>query len=201
MLGEGDILLGTQIIAKGLDSPDIQLSVAINADLGLNLPDFRSAERDFQMLTQLAGRTGRGETPGDCVFQTSSPEHYAIRHAVQQNYKAFYSEEIDYRRQLGYPPFKRLARFVFTASNEKSLITDVTASVKRLKKATTNLKVELLGPVPAPIERIKSKYRWQLLVKSGYSNHLTKFLETAITVFDKLKRVDTILDRDPQNMM
>jgi len=201
MKGEGDILLGTQIIAKGLDSPNIQLSVAINADLGLNLPDFRSAERDFQMLTQLAGRTGRGKTAGECIFQSSAPEHYAIRHAVQQNYQAFFREEIEYRKHMAYPPFRRIARFVFTAIDDKHLRATLIPIIKELRTKAKQLKIEILGPAPAAIERIKNKFRWQMLLKSPNAKHLTEFLEYASTLFDKMKKVDTILDRDPQNMM
>ncbi len=201
MKGEGDILLGTQIIAKGLDSPNIQLSVAINADLGLNLPDFRSAERDFQMLTQLAGRTGRGETAGECIFQSSAPEHYAIRHAVQQNYKAFFTEEVEYRKHMAYPPFRRIARFVFTATDDKHLRAILIPKIKELRAKAKLLKIEILGPAPAAIERIKNRYRWQMLLKSTHAKHLTEFLNYAAGLFDKMKKVDTILDRDPQNMM
>ena len=201
MLGDGDILLGTQIIAKGLDSPNIQLSVAINADLGLNLPDFRSAERDFQLLTQLAGRSGRGDTPGMCIFQSSEPEHYAIRHSVQQNFKAFYHEELQYRHQLGYPPYKRIARVVFSSHQETKLVQTLKKHSGVFRAMAKNYHVDLLGPAPAPLEKIKNQYRWQILIKSQYVKPITHFLEEITQLFDKIKTINTVLDRDPQNMM
>ena len=201
MLGEGDILLGTQIIAKGLDSPNIQLSVAINADLGLNLPDFRSAERDFQLLTQLAGRSGRGDIPGMCIFQSSEPEHYAIRHSVQQNFKAFYHEELQYRHQLGYPPYKRIARVVFSSHQETKLVQTLKKHGPIFRSIAQKHHIDLLGPAPAPLEKIKNQFRWQILIKSQYVKPITHFLEEITQLFDKIKTINTVLDRDPQNMM
>ncbi|MBF0197796.1 MAG: primosomal protein N' [Planctomycetes bacterium] len=201
MSGSGDILIGTQIISKGLDSPNIKLSAALNADLGLALPDFRSAERDFQLLTQLAGRTGRGDEPGECVFQTHEPEHYAIRHAIQQNYQAFYLEEQEYRQQLGYPPFKRLTRFIFSSSKEKGMIETLRKLSPILKKEAIKHHIELLGPAPAPIEKVKTKYRWHLIAKSASANNMTHFLVFVRAQFTSIKSVDFILDRDPQSMM
>ncbi|MBF0245510.1 MAG: primosomal protein N', partial [Planctomycetes bacterium] len=121
MQGEGDILVGTQIVSKGLDSPNILFTAALNADQHLQMPDFRAAEREFQLITQLAGRSGRGGDAGCCVIQTEEPEHYMIRHAIHHDYVSFFKEEALYRQQFGYPPFTRLARFIFSAIDEEDL--------------------------------------------------------------------------------
>lgn len=201
MSGKGDILLGTQMISKGLDSDQIQLSAALNADLGLSIPDFRSAERDFQLLTQLAGRSGRGEESGECIFQTYEPEHYAIRHAVNQNYEAFYNEEIVYRRQLGYPPYQRLARFVFSSSQERKIAESMRQYMPILRREAESLTISLLGPSPAPLQRVKNQYRWHLIAKSGSAVKMTTFLEWALSNLEQVKGIRVTLDRDPQNMM
>jgi primosomal protein N' (replication factor Y) len=201
MEGEGDILLGTQIISKGLDSENITLSVALNADLGLSLPDFRSAERDFQMLTQLAGRTGRGDKKGSSIFQTNDVNHYAIRHAIQQDYKSFYKEELSYRQSLHYPPYTRLTRFIFSFGKEKELIDRVQALMPEVRTWAKQTEVMLLGPAPAPLEKVKTRFRWHLVVKATTSGKMTGFLKSAKKHFDSLKGIEVTLDRDPQNMM
>jgi primosomal protein N' (replication factor Y) (superfamily II helicase) len=201
MEGEGDILLGTQIISKGLDSPKITLSVALNADLGLSLPDFRAAEKDFQLLTQLAGRVGRGELVGECVFQTHDPEHYAIRHAVVQDYKAFYHEESAYRQQLSYPPFSRLARLVFMHSNEEVLSAQLNILGKVLRKIAEQEQVSLLGPAPAPLQKVKTRFRWHIVAKSSTAAKLSRFLSGSLNHLLATKQVEWFLDRDPQSTM
>jgi len=201
MEGKGDILLGTQIISKGLDSENITLSVALNADLGMALPDFRSAERDFQMLTQLAGRTGRGEKEGQAIFQSNEVDHYAIRHAINHDYQSFYTEEMSYRQSLMYPPFSRLARFVFSFGKEADLIQRVQSAMPQIRNWAKKHQVILLGPAPAPLERIKTRYRWHLVVKSTTSGKMTSFLGDAKKHFAGLKGIEITLDRDPQNMM
>jgi primosomal protein N' (replication factor Y) len=199
MEGEGDILLGTQIIAKGLDSPSITLSVALNADLGLNLPDFRAAERDFQLLTQLAGRVGRGELEGECVFQTHDPDHYAIRHGITQDYEAFFQEESSFRRQLQYPPFSRMARWVFQHGREAVLEKALGELRKDFQEMAVAQGITLLGPVPAPLTKIKGKFRWHCIAKSSHAFKLSRFLQLSTERLLKLKSVDWILDRDPQS--
>ena len=201
MEGEGDILLGTQIISKGLDSPKISLSVALNADLGLGLPDFRAAERDFQLLAQLAGRVGRGEERGSCIFQSHDPDHYAIRHAISQNYAAFYEEESHYRREMMYPPFCRLARIVFQHGREQRLSQEVSRLGPGFQKLAKELGLTLLGPAPAPLERIKGRFRWHMVAKSPEASSLSTFLAGAHETLCELQNIDWYIDRDPQSML
>jgi primosomal protein N' (replication factor Y) len=201
MEGEGDILLGTQIISKGLDSHKITLSVALNADLGLSLPDFRAAERDFQMLTQLAGRVGRGHLKGECIFQSHDPGHYAIRHAISQDYESFFQEEASYRQQLAYPPFARMARWVFQHGVLEKLIKELNRLSVTLRPIAKECEVQLLGPVPAPLSKVKTRHRYQLVAKSQSASKLDRFIGQAMKSFRSLGKVDWYLDRDPQNMM
>jgi primosomal protein N' (replication factor Y) len=162
---EADVLIGTQMIAKGLDFPQITLAGVISADTGLNLPDFRAGERTFQLLCQVAGRAGRGFTPGKVVIQTYSPEHYAIRAASKHDYRAFYAHEIDYRRRFGYPPFSQLASLAFSHTNESTCIREA-ERMSRLLAAEKSRRgipdLRLIGPVPAFVPRVRGHYRWQL---------------------------------------
>ncbi|MGH7924078.1 MAG: replication restart helicase PriA, partial [Candidatus Binatus sp.] len=164
--GEIDILVGTQMITKGFDFPGITLAAVVNADLALNMPDFRSAERTFQLLTQIAGRAGRGERPGRVIIQTYAPNHYSIRAAREQDYARFMRRELELRRDLMYPPFARLA-MVRIEGAEPHLVRRVAEAVaKSLAKSSTPEGLRVLGPAPAPIERIKRRFRWQVMVKS-----------------------------------
>lgn len=161
---EADILLGTQMIAKGLDFPDITLVGVLSADTMLHLPDFRASEKTFQLLTQVSGRAGRHTLPGEVVIQTYTPEHYSIQLAADQHYEAFYEQEMQVRKAGGYPPFYFLA--LITVSHEEA----ITAS-SEAGKIAANIKPELspaavvLGPVASPISRINNRYRWQCLIK------------------------------------
>lgn len=201
MTGEGDILVGTQIISKGLDSPRIGLSAALNADLDLGLPDFRAAERDFQQLTQLAGRPGRGDSAGEAVFQTEMPDHYAIRHALAHDYVGFYRQESEFRREYAYPPFMRLARIIVSASGEEALVRAVGRLQKTLTAAAREFGLPTLGPCPAPIQRIKRRFRWHLLVKSASPAQLTRYIDRVLPAFEAERGIDVVLDRDPVQMM
>jgi len=164
--GEIDILVGTQMITKGFDFPGVTLAAVVNADLALNMPDFRSAERTFQLLTQVAGRAGRGERAGRVIIQTYAPNHYSIRAAKDQDYARFMRRELQLRRDLMYPPFARLA-MVRIEGAEPRLVRRVAEQVaKSLTTGSTPDAVRVLGPAPAPIERIKQRYRWQVMVKS-----------------------------------
>ncbi len=161
-----DILIGTQIVAKGLDFPNIGLVGIIASDATLNLPDYRSRERTFQLIAQAAGRSGRGDTQGDVVIQTYSPEHFAITTASQHNYKAFYDEELMIRKQLEYPPFSDIIQLIVSAEDEgkaRLYAEKLTESIK--KYLGNNDTHRVLGPMPAPRLKINNQYRFQILLK------------------------------------
>ncbi len=168
--GEIDILVGTQMITKGFDFPGVTLAAVVNADLALNMPDFRSAERTFQLLTQVAGRAGRGERAGRVIIQTYAPNHYSIRAAKDQDYARFMRRELQLRRDLMYPPFARLAMVRIEGAEPRLVRRLAEAAAKSLAKASTPDSIRVLGPAPAPIERIKQRYRWQVMVKSRELN-------------------------------
>ncbi len=166
--GKADILIGTQIIAKGLDLPAVTLVGVISADIALNLPDFRAGERAFQILSQVAGRAGRGLSGGKAIIQTYSPEHYAIQAAAKHDYQAFYEKEISFRRQLHNPPFSRLARLVFTHSNDKRC-QEVAEKIRQVLLREKDIQgladFSLIGPAPAFLHRLRDQFRWQIIVR------------------------------------
>jgi primosomal protein N' (replication factor Y) (superfamily II helicase) len=166
---EVDIIVGTQMVAKGLDLPDVTAVGVINADTFLHLPDFRSAERTFQMLTQVAGRAGRRASGSEVVIQSYSPEHYTIQHAAQHDFHGFYQEEIAYRRQHGYPPFKRLARLVYRHASDVEARIAADDFCSRLEDAIERSPfgagIDMLGPAPAFAARIRGRYGWQILLR------------------------------------
>jgi primosomal protein N' (replication factor Y) (superfamily II helicase) len=167
--GEIDILVGTQMITKGHDVRGVTLVGALLADLSLNLPDFRAAERTFQLLTQVAGRSGRGSEPGRVVIQTYAADHYTIKHLTLYDYKGFFDEELEFRRALNYPPFCRLINLRIDGPKseqvEKAAKT-LAHSLGMTQRAMENFRhVEILGPAPAPIEKLRNRYRWQILLK------------------------------------
>ncbi len=167
---DADILIGTQMVAKGLDLPLVTLVGVVSADTALNLPDFRSGERTFQLLSQVAGRAGRGERGGRVIIQTYSPEHYAIRVAAEHDYAAFYKQEIDYRRQLHNPPFNQLASLTYSHTND-ALGQREAGRMKRFLEQEIAAKgiadIELIGPAPAFIHRLRGRYRWQLILRGA----------------------------------
>ncbi|HEY3314012.1 MAG TPA: primosomal protein N' [Bacillota bacterium] len=175
--GEVDVLVGTQMVAKGLDFPRVTLVGAVAADTALNLPDFRAAERTFQLLTQVAGRAGRGD-PGEVVFQTYQPEHYSLLRAKEQDFEAFYAAELEVRRGLGYPPFTRLGVIIVSGVREQPVI-DAAQDLADRVKAAAGEATEVLGPAPAPFARLRGRFRWQILLKSGPGADLEALLRTA----------------------
>jgi primosomal protein N' (replication factor Y) len=146
----------------------------VNADVGLGLPDFRAAERTFQLLTQAAGRAGRGNTPGIVLIQTINPDHYAIRCAAAQNYEMFYSKEIEFRRLMSYPPFSALANVVVRATREEQALTRSAALGRLLNPAPEGIRV--LGPAPAAVARVKNEFRYQMLIKAVHRKRLREIL-------------------------
>jgi primosomal protein N' (replication factor Y) len=170
--GRTDILVGTQMIAKGHDFPNITLVGVVSADIALQWPDFRAAENTFQVLTQVAGRAGRGSSPGTVHVQTYNPEHYSIRFAKEHDYQGFFQEEMSFRQDLGYPPYRRLVLFQLAGNVERK----TEQAAERLAAQCRELigerkdhfaELEILGPVTAPLAKVKGKYRWQLLLKSS----------------------------------
>jgi len=178
--GEIDMLVGTQMLAKGHDFPNVTLVGVISVDGGLALPDFRSAERTFQLLTQVAGRAGRGVLRGRVLIQTYYPEHYALRHASTQNYDDFYAEEIRFRQKLNYPPFVALASILIKHSNYDYALDNAQILRECLQAANTEKNCIILGPAPAPLARIKNEHRLQILVKARNRARLRETIDFAI---------------------
>jgi primosomal protein N' (replication factor Y) len=209
MQHETDILVGTQMVTKGHDFPNVTLVGVISADLSLNYPDFRAGEITFQLLSQVAGRTGRGNVPGKVIIQTFNPSHYAITATKDHNYKKFFSKEIALRRQVNYPPFSLIANVRFLGNNksktEKTAVhigTKIRNTIKNQSKRKSNIQV--LGPVEAPMAKLKGKYRQQILIKSRTSkhlNHLLKEVEIFSTQILSSSGVRMIIDVDPYQMM
>ncbi len=162
--GNFDILVGTQMIAKGHDIPNVTLVGVVNADLGLGVPDFRAAERTFQLLTQVAGRAGRHDLPGTVLVQTINPDHYAIRFAAEQNYAKFYEKELEFRRLMRYPPFSALANVLVRAEKQEDALRMSAVLADLLKEPGEGMKV--MGPAEAPVPRLKNEFRYQMLIKA-----------------------------------
>jgi primosomal protein N' (replication factor Y) len=202
--GETDILVGTQMITKGFDFPGVTLAAVVLADLGLNLPDFRSAERTFQLLTQVAGRAGRGERAGRVLIQTYAPNHYSIRAARDQDFARFMRRELTLRREFSYPPFSRLA-MVRVEGPDGSRVSRIAAdAAKILSRSADTTGIKVLGPAPAPIERIKQRWRWQMMIKSNAIAPMRNALGAMNSALKPLAERDgvfLIIDIDPVRMM
>jgi primosomal protein N' (replication factor Y) len=167
---EADILIGTQMVAKGLDLPRITLVGVVNADTGLNLPDFRAGERTFQLLCQVAGRAGRGTVPGQVIIQTYAPEHYAVQAAAGHDYDLFYETEITYRRQLRNPPFTQLASLTYIHTNDAACWREAKHMERRIleeRDARGIADLSLIGPAPAFIHRLRGRFRWQIILRGS----------------------------------
>jgi primosomal protein N' (replication factor Y) len=179
--GEIDMLVGTQMLAKGHDFPNVTLVGVISVDAGLALPDFRSAEKTFQLLTQVAGRAGRGRLQGRVLIQTFHPEHYALRHANTQSYEDFYAEEIRFRKNLNYPPFVALASILIKHSNYNYAFDNAQILRDCLQTSNQEKNCIVLGPAPAPLARLKGEHRLQILVKARNRQKLRETLDFALT--------------------
>lgn len=169
-----DILVGTQMIAKGHDIPNVTLVGVVSADIGLGMPDFRAAERTFQLLTQVAGRAGRGHIPGDVIVQTINPDHYAISYAAAQDFDGFYKREIQFRRAMRYPPFAALANLLVRSEKQEDALRMSNEIAYLLTPPPEN--VRTLGPAEAPVPKLKSEYRYQLLIKAASRRTLSEIL-------------------------
>ena len=196
--GELDVLVGTQMIAKGHDFPNVTLVGVVSADVGLGVPDFRAAERTFQLLTQVAGRAGRGERPGETIVQTLHPDHYSLYHACQQNYKSFYKEELTFRKRMRYPPTVALANMVIKHRSAGSALKAASKFVTALREK--NRYLEVLGPAPAPLERLKGHYRVQVLAKGSHRREMREALEGALEICADFQK-QIIIDVDPVSVL
>lgn len=185
--GKIDMLVGTQILAKGHDFPNVTLVGVVSVDAGLGLPDFRSAERTFQLLTQVAGRAGRGDRAGKVLIQTYHPYHYALRHAGAQDYAGFYQEEIRHRQNHTYPPFVALASLLVHGADIVRVRAEALELRKELDRANADRTARILGPAPAPLARLKGEYRFQLLVKCRNRHQLRKVIDDALTALGQRK--------------
>jgi primosomal protein N' (replication factor Y) len=197
--GEANVLVGTQMIAKGLDFPKVTLVGVITADTALNLPDFRAGERTFQMLTQVAGRAGRGATGGRVVIQTYTPEHYAVVAARKHDFETFYREESARRKELGYPPFGYLVRLLVSGGVEGNVM-----KAASLLTGFLGTEIEIWGPSPCPLEKVRGRYRWQLVLRGDELEPLlaaakeaaNRFRQCAVTA-----KVRLSLDVEPLHLL
>jgi primosomal protein N' (replication factor Y) len=196
--GEIDVLVGTQMIAKGHDFPQVTLVGVISADVGLGIADFRAGERTFQLLTQVAGRAGRGELAGEAIVQTLYPTHYSIRHACQQDYAAFFAEEIEFRRRMKYPPAVAMINAVVKARTREAAMADANDIVRALRWGGEPYRV--LGPAPAPLSRLKGEHRAQFFIKGTHRASMRKALVAALEERPEIRR-RTIVDIDPMSVL
>ena len=199
---EADILLGTQMIAKGLDFPNVTLVGVLNADTSLNLPDFRSSERTFQLLTQVAGRAGRAEKEGEVLIQTYNPQHYAIQLAQKQDYEAFYAYEMGIRRQLAYPPYYFTVGLTLSYKDEQTVVRKSFELLQLLRQQLSD-KIKILGPTPKPIARTHNLYHYQIIVKYRFEDNLENVLNQILdlTQLPENKNLRLVIDYEPQNFM
>jgi len=165
--GKIDILIGTQLVAKGLDFANVGLVGIISADVSLNIPDYRSSERTFQLITQAAGRTGRGDFPGKVIIQSYTPRHYAIEAASHHDYEGFYQQELILRKQIGYPPFCDFFQLLISSENDQEAKKMAETIATYLKEKDRMEAISIFGPQPAPIHRMSDRYRYQILIKAG----------------------------------
>lgn len=205
--GEVNILVGTQMIAKGHHFPGVTLVGVLLADLSLNVPDFRAAERTFQLITQVAGRAGRGEKPGKVVIQTYSPEHYSIVHGGSEFPEKFYETELSIRKEMSYPPFTRLLNFRIEGIYEDKVINcadDLKSAGRRILSGIKSSSIEILGPAPSPMARVKGKFRWQMMARCKDSAPLHSFAKAVLNEMKKKSKsyggAKIIPDFDPYSL-
>src|SRR5690625_441248 len=199
---EADILLGTQMIAKGLDFEHVTLVGVLAADSMLHLPDFRSSEKTFQLITQVSGRAGRHELEGEVIVQTYTPEHYSIHLASQYNYGLFYKQEMNIRRTFAYPPYVYLLLLTITHENEQKVF-QVAQKIRNKLVKRVQQRTVILGPSPSPIARIKNRYRYQLIIKYRSEPHLAQIVKEVLDDFENERRRDLqiIVDFNPYQLM
>ena len=203
--GDIDILVGTQMIAKGLDNPNVTLVGVISADASFNLPDFRASERGFQLLTQVAGRAGRGEFKGRVFFQTYNPDYYALESAKSQNYFDFYKQEIASREDFDYPPFSQIIRLILSSTNnfraEKAAQEIALRLCTMIEKFGFGERLEVLGPTPCVIERINGYYRFQIIIKNKLEDKGHQFVSSFLNKITAPKDIKMTIDVDPLDIL
>ncbi len=203
--GKIDILIGTQMIAKGLDNPNVELVGVINADLSFNLPDYRSSERGFSLLTQVAGRSGRGGNLGRVIFQTYNAENTFLTHASEQNYQKFYNDEIEMREMLDYPPFSKIIRIILHSDNSFRAEKSALEISKRLKDFIENQglseRLIVLGPSPCVLEKIRNEFRFNLLIKNKLDERGHSFILNFLRGIILPKDIKMIVDIDPSDIL
>lgn len=199
--GRADILIGTQLVAKGFDFPRVTMVGVIAPDVALSLPDFRSAERTFQLLEQVAGRCGRRKEPGSVIVQTYQPEHYALRAAEGHDYEGFFAQEIETRRLHGFPPFSVLARLVFSAEADKDAREAAEAMAERLGDSCRQGGADVLGPAPAAQALLRGRHRWNILVRAQNHEKLLPPLRQAVSKMKLPRSVEMVVDVDPQSLL
>jgi primosomal protein N' (replication factor Y) len=198
--GQLDILVGTQMIAKGHDFPRVTLVGVVDADVGLGIPDFRSAERTFQLLTQVAGRAGRGDTAGEVILQTHMPDHYALVHACAQDYDAFYERELEFRRTMGYPPVAALVNLIVRAVDEQKG-RDAVAALGATLRVRAHGRYRVLGPARAPLARLRQEHRFQILLK-GQRKAMREAVRAALVArYGETRWPGVAVDVDPLSVM
>jgi len=201
--GKADILVGTQMVAKGLDFPNVTLVGVVSADTSLHIPDFRASERTFQLLTQVSGRAGRGTTPGEAIIQTFSPDHYAIRSAVRQDYLNFYGQEIAYRRELLYPPFSQLVNIVSSDPMDGYPEDRLRALASAITERVSDGSVTLLGPSPAPLSKLRGLHRWHIVLKNHRPERSAELQEVLVGIAESMpaSMAGVTIDVDPLTML
>lgn len=204
--GKIDILLGTQMIAKGIDIPNVTFVGVVMADIGLYIPDFRANERTFSLLTQVAGRSGRGDDPGQVIIQTLQKDHSVMKYAMEQDFQGFYREEIVQRQKLAYPPFSRLLRVVIRGKIEEKVVEDSALFFSKLKEKYESDKdsgrdIPILGPVPAPFYKINNNYRYHILIKESSLKRGLKLIQESLNDVRRSRFVYREIDIDPVDLL
>ena len=205
--GATDILIGTQMIAKGHDFPNVTLVGVLAAEQGLRLADFRAAERTFQLLTQVAGRAGRGTRSGEVIIQTYYPDHYTLKHARSQDYQKFFQAELRFRRRFRYPPFTALANLLIKGRTEHQIRSLAARAADRLRQAATAhsspSRMRVLGPAPAALEKLRGEYRFQILIKATDRGELHRVIDTSLQELETegIRRNKISVDIDPVNLL
>ncbi len=199
--GRTDVLVGTQMIAKGMDVPDVTLVGVISADTAFHVPDFRAAERTFQLITQVAGRSGRGPKGGRVVVQTAYPHHYAVKTAATYDLDGFLDKELESRRELGYPPFASLVRILLQGVDAKKVEAAAFKAADVLRKVLEGVDARLLGPAVCPMSTLKGRFRMHLLIKTTALDELLPRLRKAVASLPNDRRLQSVVDVEPQTLL